>query len=315
LVRKLRFILGLGLIALLAMAFSGVVVSEAFLHPHRHELIASTQNGAASTAESLGGRLEDVQIAAADGVTLKAWFFRARQPSGKAVILLHGQADHRGGMLSYVPLFLARQYDVLAIDSRAQGESGGAIATYGLREAGDLKRWVDWLVAERGVRHVFGVGESMGAAILLQTLRDEPRFEAVAAESSFSSLREVAYDRIAAQVGCGGWLGRTLLRPVVESGFWYARLRYGVKFEDVSPAAAVASTRIPILLIHGAEDTNIPPAHSRRILNSARGRVELWEVPQAGHSAAFGRWPAEFERRVAGWFESAISSKPDHPIQ
>lgn len=155
----------------------------------------------------------------------------------------------------------------------------------------------------------------MGAAILLQALRSEPRFDAVAAESSFSSLREVAYDRIAAQVGCGAWLGRTLLRPVVESGFWYTRLRYGVNFEDVSPAAAVAAVRTPILLIHGAEDRNIPPEHSRRILRSARGRAELWEVPQTGHTEAFGRRPAEFEHRVVGWFESAISSESDHPLQ
>jgi hypothetical protein len=69
LVRKLRFILGLSLAALLAMALAGVVVSEAFLHPHRHELIASTRNAAARTAESQGARLEDAQIAAADGVT------------------------------------------------------------------------------------------------------------------------------------------------------------------------------------------------------------------------------------------------------
>jgi dipeptidyl aminopeptidase/acylaminoacyl peptidase len=153
------------------------------------------------------------------------------------------------------------------------------------------------------------MGESMGGAILLQALRGNSRFVAVVAESSFSSLREAAYDRVAEQVGCGAWMGRTLLRPVVDTGFWWARLRYGLNLDAISPAAAAAATQVPILLIHGADDRNIPPAHSRRILAGAHGRVELWLPPQTGHTGALGRWPAEFERRVTDWFNVASVRK------
>jgi alpha-beta hydrolase superfamily lysophospholipase len=305
--RKLGILAVLGLLA--ATVPAGVVVTEAFLHPPRKAIGAGSRDAALQLAESQGARLEDAQIAAADGVPLRAWFFRAAAPSGNAVILLHGVADNRASALGFARMFLARHYDVLAIDSRAHGESGGALATYGLLEVDDLHRWADWLTKDRAERRLFGLGESMGAAILLQSLRDDRRFAAVAAESPFSSLREVAYDRLAAKLHCGPWLGRTLLRPIVENGFWYARLRYGLRLGQVSPAAAAASTRVPILLIHGAEDHNIPPSQSRRILAAARGHAELWIVPGAGHTAACAQLPAEFERRVTAWFAAA------HPIQ
>lgn len=307
--RSIRFLLSAVLVVLVAMTFSGVVVTEAVLHPHRREPGAKSRERAQRIADFSGARLEDVQIAAADGVALRGWLFRARESGGKAVIVLHGQANNRAGMLAYVRPFLAQQYDVLTPDSRAQGESGGTKVTYGLKEADDVNRWAEWLTREQADRQVFGLGESMGGAILLQALRGESRFVAVVAESSFSSLREAAYDRVAEQVGCGAWLGRTLLRPIVDTGFWYARLRYGLNLDEISPAGAVASARVPILLIHGADDRNIPPAHSRRILASGHGRVELWLAPQTGHTGALGRWPAEFDRRVSDWFNAASAGK------
>jgi fermentation-respiration switch protein FrsA (DUF1100 family) len=304
-VRTLRRLLAGLLLILAPIVLVGVIVTEGLLHPFRREPGAEARRRAVKIAAAAGARLEDAEVTAADKAVLRGWFFRLGRSSGRAVILLHGQADNRAGMLGFVPFLLARGYDVLAIDSRAQGESGGKIATYGIRETGDLNRWIEWLTTERGERRLYGLGESMGAAILLQAVGQGAPFRAAVAESSFSSLRQAAYYRLGAQLGGGEGLGRTLLRPIVESGLLYARLRYGLKLASVSPAAAVAKTDVPILLIHGVEDHNIPPWHSRRILEQHHGRVEFWEPPRTGHVQAFGRWPNEFVRRVSGWFASA----------
>jgi hypothetical protein len=71
----------------------------------------------------------------------------------------------------------------------------------------------------------------MGAAQLLQSLPSEPRFSAVAVESPFSSFREIAYDRVGQFFHTGPWLGRTVLRSIVEAAFGYARLKYQLDFE------------------------------------------------------------------------------------
>jgi hypothetical protein len=57
------------------------------------------------------------------------------------------------------------------------------------------------------------------------------------------------------------------------------------------------------LLIHGQVDGNIPVRHSR-LIKARNSRIELWEVHAADHCGAISVAPAEFERRVVGWFET-----------
>jgi pimeloyl-ACP methyl ester carboxylesterase len=141
----------------------------------------------------------------------------------------------------------------------------------------------------------------MGAAQLLQALATEPRFCAVAAECPFSTFRESAYDRMGQPFHLGPWLGRSLLRPVVECAYIYARLRYRLDMDRVSPEEAIAETTIPVLLIHGESDTNIPIRHSQRIV-ARNPRVLLWAVPATGHSNAIDTSPGELETKLIAWF-------------
>ncbi len=277
---------------------SGIFATEGAMRLPRRSIDPS----AAATAHALAG--EDVEVLAPDGVRLRAWFFRSPKGASKAVIVLHGHGDNRVGAFGFAPLLLKHGYDVLTPDSRAHGESEG-VATYGVLEADDVNLWARWLATERTDPCVCGLGESMGAAILLQALARETPIRAVVAESPFSSFREAAYDRIGEKFGVGHWLPRTLLRPTIETAFLYSRLRYGIDMASASPEAAVAHTPIPILLIHGAEDINLPPVHSRRILAHAAGRIEYWEPSQTWHTGASTRWPLEFGRRVTAWFARA----------
>jgi uncharacterized protein len=142
----------------------------------------------------------------------------------------------------------------------------------------------------------------MGAAGLLQSLQFESRFCAVAAESPFSTFREIAYDRVGQFFHTGPWLGRTVFRPIVECAFIYAKWRYHVNFDLDSPEKAVESTKVPVLLIHGQRDSNIPVRHSRKIATGNR-HVDLREVPGADHCGAIGVAAIELERRVIDWFQ------------
>ena len=63
----------------------------------------------------------------------------------------------------------------------------------------------------------------------------------------------------------GPWLGRTILRPLVEVAFLRARWKYNLDMQQISPENSAAATNIPVLLIHGQIDSNIPVRHSRQI--------------------------------------------------
>src|SRR5205807_438782 len=121
-------------------------------------------------------------------------------------------------------------------------------------------------------------------------------------KSSFSSFREISYDRIREYFRGGTRLGKILLRPAVESGYLWARIRYRVNLGESSPLEAIVASDVPVLLIHGTNDNVIPLRHSRILLGGRPRNTELWEAANAGHTEACATRPDEFERRVIGFF-------------
>jgi uncharacterized protein len=295
-----RVILGLCLY-LAFSAIAGIFVADGVLHPARRPLTADEIAMAHQSAQALDAGLEDVSITTPDGAVLRAWLIHPQHSNGSAVIALHGLGDNRVGTMGYAQLLVAHGFSVLMPDARAHGASGGELATYGLFERNDIRGWFDFLQAKEHPACVFGFGESMGAAQLLQSLGAGTHFCAVAAESSFADFREIAYDRMGQPFHLGPWVGRTVLRPMVESAFLRARWKYGLDMNRVSPANAGAATTTPILLIHGQIDSNIPVRHSQMI-HSHNPATQLWEVPGADHCGAIGTAPEEFERRLLGWY-------------
>jgi uncharacterized protein len=180
------------------------------------------------------------------------------------------------------------------------------VATYGLLERDDIGRWVSWLYGE-GARCVDGFGESMGAALVLESLRSESRFCAVVADSAFSDFRSVAHDREGYFVGAGRFgmeriVGRTVGLLPAEIGLLYARWRYGVDLGRANPVDVVKTSTVPVLLIHGEEDINILPWHSRALAHADPVYAQLWIVPGAGHCGAVAVAPDEFWSRVLNFF-------------
>jgi dipeptidyl aminopeptidase/acylaminoacyl peptidase len=294
--RRLLAAAGIGVVA--GTVVASVVAAEGAVHiwnrpsPDRHEADALV-------AQS-GGSWSAVRVAAGDGTRLDAWIFRPAQPNGAGVVLLHGVGDTRTGVLEEANFLLLAGYTVLTPDARGHGASGGEVITYGIREAGDIHAWADWLLTNGAVDRLYGLGESMGAAILLESLAREPRFRAVVAEAPFAELREIAYDRLAQETA----LPPRLFWPIVDLGMVYGRVRYGIDLDRASPAAVVRATSVPILLIHGTEDHNIPIRHSRELHALNPVSTVLWEVPGGHHVDALATAGNEYVARVLDWFGS-----------
>lgn len=301
--RRLRWLLVLIFLYLGLCTVGGIYLADGTLHPTRRTLTDEKSAAFKSTVRAMRAILQDVSITTSDQVILRGWLLRPTAGNGNAVIVLHGLADNRLGMTGYAQLLLAHGYTVLLPDARAHGASGGELATYGLLEREDIHSWVDFLLAVAHPRCVYGMGESMGAAELLQSLQEGTQFCAVVAESPFSTFREIAYDRMGQPFHMGPWVGRIPLRPMVEIAFLRVRWKYGLYMQRVSPADAVARSHIPVLLIHGQIDRNIPVRHSRAIHGAAPQSV-LWEVPGADHCGAIAVAPREFETRLLGWFDA-----------
>jgi fermentation-respiration switch protein FrsA (DUF1100 family) len=297
-----RILTGLALLYGAGTVFGGIALGWIATHPGRRPLSTAEQSQVSSYAVGNRTDFRDVTMTAGDGSVLRAWFLKPPEWNGNSVLLLHGVADNRLGMAGYGQWLIRNHYSVLLPDARAHGVSGGEIASYGLFESEDIHHWVDWLEDNVHPQCVFGFGESMGAGQVLQALFKESRFCAIVAESPFESFREVAYARFGRPFHAGPWLGRSFFWPTAEVGFLYVRMKYRLNLDAVSPREAVRNANVPVLLIHGTADRNIPSYNSDDIQAANPARVQLWKVPGAAHCGAHQVAPAEFDRRVLDWF-------------
>jgi hypothetical protein len=298
--RFVRILLILALTPPLVAAGMGWLAGPSFLHPVRRELSPDLIGEADSAFSQIGTHHEDFDVRAADGVLLRGWKVRSVKPNGDWVLVFHGVADNRVGVVGQARLLLQAGYSVVMMDARAHGASDGLMATYGWLERNDSKAVVDALETMEHPRHLFALGESMGAGIALQSAAVEPRIEAVVAEAPFASMREASYDYAGLQRY--PLLGMTLLAPGAWTMLYHGEIMAGFPASEVSPEKAVAARPFPVLLICDAEDTVRPCRHTKGIYAAARGPKQMWVVARAFHTAALGYEPAEFRRRVLEFF-------------
>ena len=302
----LRIVLILLLFPPLLAAVLGWFVAPAFLHPMLRPLTSDLVKEADAGFAQIGAHREAFDVRAPDGVLLHGWKVRSPQPNGSWILVFHGVADNRMGVLEHALFLLHAGYGVTLMDARGHGESEAPIATYGWLERNDTRAIINALVASEHPAHIFALGESMGAGIALQSAGVDPRIEAVVAEAPFASLREASYDYAGLQKY--PLLGKTLFAP----GAWVMLARgqalAGFPAADVSPEHAVAARAFPVFLICDAGDTTLPCRHAEKIYAAARGPKTLWVVPQAFHTAALGYEPNEFKRRVLHFFADPSSA-------
>jgi alpha-beta hydrolase superfamily lysophospholipase len=290
----------------LLAAVAGWLAGPAFLHPIRRELTPDLIREADASFAVTGARREDFDVRAPDGALLRGWKVRPKNPNASWVIMFHGVADNRVGVVGHSEFLLRAGYGIVMMDARSHGASGGPIATYGWLERNDTRAVIDALESSEHPKHVLALGESMGAGIVLQSAAADSRIEAVVAEAPFANLREAAYDY--AGLRKYPWLGKTLFAPGTWTLLYRDEKLAGFPVAEVSPVKAVAARAFPVLLICDERDDALPCRHSEMIYAAARGPKDLWIVPGAFHTAALGFQPEEFRRRVLSFFAKYSSA-------
>jgi pimeloyl-ACP methyl ester carboxylesterase len=223
------------------------------------------------------------------GVKLVGWRFPTERLRRGTVVFLHGLGDNRGSSVGVANHFTARGFDVVAYDGRALGESGGDACTYGYYEKQDLHRVIEQLPPEPVI--TFGI--SLGAAVALQEAADASKAMLVVAVAPFSDLRTAIYERAPFFASRGN----------IEDARVLAEAEAHFRVDDVSPVAAAARIRAPVILIHGVDDRETPPAHSERVLAALTGPKQIVRVAGAGHNDTL---TPETWRQIDAWVDAHV---------
>ena len=253
-----------------------------------------------------GLRYQDIAFPSPlDGTILRGWYMPAPRPTGRAVIVVPGIDSNRlvsGITLRLAPDLVADGFDVLALDLRDQGESGGDTLSFGAREQHDVVGAVA-VARARGARHVAVIGFSMGAAAAMLAAARSPDIEALVLDSAFADLRDTLGTSIGSTWHVPG--------PVVAYALFLYGVLSGTDPASVVPADAIRtlSTR-PMLFIAGADDPAVKPTDGAAMARAAGAKAEYVLVPGAGHVGAFFVDPSAYAGRVRAFLTVAVPPEP-----
>ncbi len=290
--------LGCFSLAAIALAAVGLVMgvswrqADAFLHPRRQL--------PAETPADRGLAYRDVAFSASDGLTLRGWYLPTQ--NGAAIIVGHGYGAYR--RLDQAELLARHGYGVLTFDWRAHGESDGDLCSLGYYEVRDVEGALAWLQQQPDVdpQRIGLLGESMGAVAAIRAAAQMPEIRAVIVVSPYPTIEEGIKNV---------WRGTGLPEfPFVPLQVLFGRWQTGLDLDDLRPLDDVAAiSPRPILILAGGQDPITGPDAGPRYYAAAGEPKELWFEPDLGHLDFLQVYPAEYERRVVGFFDTALLNK------
>lgn len=284
------------LLALLVVAVLGVYVLALPL------AAAVPAPAAAPVTAPAGVAAEDIVVPTADGERLAGWYVPST--NGAAVILVPGSGSSRESMGLHVQALADGGYGVLAIDPRGHGESSGRAMDWGWFGDSDIAAAVTYLEDQVDVdsARIGVVGLSMGGEQAIGAAGVDPRIQAVVAEGVTG--RSVADLHWLSEVY--GWRG-SVTEGVHHVQTWVADL---LSPADQPPplreAAAAAAPRAILLVVAGTRPDEQHAASD--IQSAAPGNVEIWTVPEAGHTAGLRTDPAGWRQRVLAFLDDALET-------
>lgn len=226
-------------------------------------------------------------------VELAAWTMHTVH-GAPAVVLVHGFKTSREEMVPWARFLHDGGYNVLLLDTRGCGKSGGSTVGLGATEPHDIALAVDAARAEFGTSKVAVLGISLGAGAVILAAADDPDISAVIADSAWTD-QDFQLARLSfVQAG-------PIRVPLLPYGVGAVNALVGADVTKARPLDAIGriSPR-PILLIHSADDENAttPVDGARRLFAAAGEPKQLWVAPRGGHVGALNAFPAEYRARV-----------------
>jgi hypothetical protein len=246
-------------------------------------------------ANHLGVAYEDVSFETGDGLELHGWYIPSR--NGAAVIAFPG----RNGPQKPARMLARHGYGVLLFDRRGEGESDGEPNAWGWGGDEDIKAAIRYLQSRPDVEpgRIGGIGLSVGGELMLETAAETDDLAAVVSEGAGARMfsEEMREDLAPAE--------KALMAP----SMWVKQASIAV-FSNQSPPTDLRDLvgRIaprPLLLI-AAPKLGVGEELNRGYLRAAGDTASLWEIPEAHHVGGLAARPAEYERRVVGFFDEAL---------
>ncbi len=232
---------------------------------------------------------EKIELTTHDNFKINGYFIKAKEGRGEGtVIYIHGIRANKEAFINNSKHLSNKGYNSVIYDLRAHGESGGEHCSFGFFEKQDLMLIIDYLETNNYVSKIGVWGQSLGAAVALQTMAVDKRISFGIIESTFADLHQINHDYISR-------LSHISFRPLSDFLLWRGASMAGFDARKVKPAEAAKQITSPVLFVHGAKDkrikidynrhnfNNIPSKDKEFLIVDNAGHVNVWEVGGASY--------------------------------
>ncbi len=222
--------------------------------------------------------IADCWFTTADSVKLHGWYMESPDPIA-TLLLSHGNAGNISHRLDLMRRLHRAGFNVFMYDYRGYGRSDGSPSEKGIYLDG--RAAFDHSTTLPGVdpTRIILFGTSLGGAVSVDVVKDRSP-AALILEATFSSGKDLAQ----------------ALYPFLPVTVFMK--------SEFNSIEKIRSITIPLLIIHGTDDSIVPLRLARRLFDAANEPKEFYEIAGADHNDTYfvGRTPyfekiADFARR------------------
>ena len=275
-----------------------VLLIALLLFPAALAYVATHTARAAVPAPNLGATPEDVSIKTSDGLRLEGWFVPSR--NGATVIAFPG----RSGPQKHSRMLIRHGYGVLLFDRRGEGVSEGDPNAFGWVGDRDLHAATAYLRSRQDVdpKRIGAIGLSVGGEMLIHAAAHSDAFKAIVSEGgSGQSIRD-QFENTSMFDAIVGFAAVSVATAVFTSTLPPPSLKSEVG--KITPNA--------VFFVYGEKGQGGSEVKPNKGFYAAAGEPkQIWEVPNGQHIAGITTEPAEYERRVIGFFDRTLLRQGD----
>ena len=249
---------------------------------------------------------KDVHQIAFDGLKLHATYFPSIDKSAekkKVAICFHGYTSQ--GMSDYIGLsdyYLKRGYAMLLPDARAHGQSEGDYIGFGCLDRKDVLVWIDWVIQELdGDVEIVLHGTSMGGATVLMAsgLELPAQVKGIISDCGFTSPKEVFTHVLNSMYHLPAF-------PVIPGADLVNKKLAGYGMDECNAKREVAKAKVPILFIHGSNDTFVPCKMCDEIYDCCASPKKKLIIDGAAHAESYYKDMEKYEQAMTEFFEEIM---------
>ena len=248
---------------------------------------------------------ETITISARDGEKLVGHWHH-RENDKRVIIAMHGwRSSWAHDFGSIADFWHSNGCSVLYAEQRGQGNSGGNYMGFGMIERFDCLDWIDWVNENiDSALPIYLAGISMGASTVLMAGGFDlpPNVHGIMADCGFTSASAI-WKYVVELNTCFSYNSRSKALDDL------CKEKINMGTQDYTTLDAMKKCRVPVLFIHGSDDTFVPVEMTYENYKACNAQKKLLIVPGAAHAMSYVVDKPQYEKAVKKFWASCEKNK------